>query len=38
MGCTEITCLIGADDFDKPVFDTTMIHVEEAFEMACADG
>lgn len=34
MGCTEITTLIGADDFDKPVFDTTRIHVEEAFELA----
>ncbi len=34
MGCTEITTLIGADDFDQPVFDTTRIHVEEAFETA----
>lgn len=34
MGCTEITTLIGQPDFDEPVFDTTMIHVEEAFELA----
>lgn len=34
LGCTEITMLIGQDHFDKPVFDTTMIHVEEAFKAA----
>ncbi|MCB1720774.1 MAG: aspartate/glutamate racemase family protein [Rhodospirillales bacterium] len=34
MGCTEITTLIGPGDFTQPVFDTTRIHVEEAFEMA----
>lgn len=34
MGCTEITTLIDQNDFDKPVFDTTLIHVEEAFELA----
>ena len=34
MGCTEITMLIGADDFDIPVFDTTRIHAEAAIEFA----
>jgi aspartate racemase len=32
MGCTEITMLIGQDDFDIPVFDTTRIHTEAAVE------
>jgi aspartate racemase len=30
MGCTEITMLIGQQDFDIPVFDTTRIHAEAA--------
>lgn len=34
MGCTEITMLIGQDDFDIPVFDTTRIHAEAAAEFA----
>lgn len=34
MGCTEITMLIGQDDFDLPVFDTTRIHAEAAVEFA----
>ncbi|MBZ9679327.1 MULTISPECIES: aspartate/glutamate racemase family protein [unclassified Mesorhizobium] len=34
MGCTEITMLIGQDDFDIPVFDTTRIHAEAAVEFA----
>ena len=34
MGCTEITILIGQDDFDIPVFDTTRIHAEAAVEFA----
>jgi aspartate racemase len=34
MGCTEITMLIGQDDFDIPVFDTTAIHAEAAVEFA----
>lgn len=38
MGCTEITTLIGQDDFNKPVFDTTMIHVEDAFEKALQEN
>lgn len=37
MGCTEITTLINANDFNHPVFDTTRIHVEEAFEIALED-
>ena len=34
MGCTEITMLIGQDDFDVPVFDTTRIHAEAAVDFA----
>lgn len=34
MGCTEITMLIGQQDLDVPVFDTTRIHVEAAVEFA----
>jgi aspartate racemase len=34
MGCTEITMLIGQQDFDIPVFDTTRIHVAAAVEFA----
>jgi aspartate racemase len=34
MGCTEITMLIGQQDFDIPVFDTTRIHAEAAIAFA----
>ena len=34
MGCTEITMLIGQDDFDMPVFDATRIHAEAAIDFA----
>lgn len=34
MGCTEITMLIGSDDFDIPVFDTTAIHASAAVDFA----
>ncbi|RWK30203.1 aspartate/glutamate racemase family protein [Mesorhizobium sp.] len=34
MGCTEITMLIGQQDFDIPLFDTTHIHAEAAVEFA----
>lgn len=34
MGCTEITMLIGKDDFDIPVFDTTAIHAAAAADFA----
>ncbi len=36
LGCTEITMLIGAEDTDLPVFDTTRIHAEAAMEFALA--
>ena len=32
LGCTEITMLIGADDVEIPVFDTTQIHIQAAAE------
>mgnify|MGYP001041025597 FL=1 len=34
LGCTEITMLIGQDDFDIPVFDTTWIHASAAMDFA----
>jgi len=34
MGCTEITMLIGQEDFDIPVFDTTRLHAEAAVAFA----
>lgn len=34
LGCTEITMLIGQDDFDVPVFDTTFIHAKAAMDFA----
>ena len=37
LGCTEIGMLINQDDFDHPVFDTTAIHIEEAFQAARED-
>jgi aspartate racemase len=36
LGCTEVGMLIGADDTDLPVFDTTRIHVEAAMDQALA--
>ncbi len=36
MGCTEITMLIGAGDFDIPVFDTTAIHAQAAVDFMLA--
>lgn len=38
MGCTEITMLIGQQDFDIPVFDTTAIHAEAAIVFALGDA
>ncbi|WP_428740769.1 aspartate/glutamate racemase family protein [Tenacibaculum sp.] len=32
LGCTEIPMLIGQNDFDFPVFDTTKIHVENIID------
>lgn len=34
LGCTEIPMLIGQNDFDFPVFDTTKIHVESIIDFA----
>jgi aspartate racemase len=34
LGCTEITMLIGPEDLDLPVFDTTRIHCESAMNFA----
>jgi aspartate racemase len=36
LGCTEIPLLIKADDAPVPVFDTAVLHAEEA--LACAIG
>lgn len=38
LGCTEITMLIGQDDFDLPVFDTTWIHSKAAMDFALGDN
>ena len=34
LGCTEVCMLIGPDDVDLPVFDTTRIHAEHALDFA----
>ena len=34
LGCTEIPLLIGQDDVEVPVFDTTTIHARAAVELA----
>lgn len=36
MGCTEITMLIGQDDTDLPVFDSTWLHAASAVDFALA--
>lgn len=36
MGCTEITMLIGQNDVDLPVFDTTFLHAAAAVDFALA--
>lgn len=33
LGCTEITLLIGPEDCEVPLFDTTRIHVEAALDL-----
>ncbi|HJT98417.1 MAG TPA: aspartate/glutamate racemase family protein [Rhodanobacteraceae bacterium] len=38
LGCTEIGLLVGADDIDVPVFDTTRIHAEAAVDWALGGG
>jgi aspartate racemase len=37
LGCTEIPMLIGQEDTDLPVFDTTAIHAEAAVDWAIRD-
>ena len=34
LGCTEIPLLIGQQDAEIPLFDTTKIHAQAAVEMA----
>jgi aspartate/glutamate racemase len=34
LGCTEIGLLIGAEDADVPIFDTTILHAQRAVELA----
>lgn len=34
LGCTEITLLVKAEDASVPLFDTTLIHAEDAVKMA----
>ena len=36
LGCTELGLLIQAGDTDVPLFDTTVIHAEQAVEAALA--
>lgn len=36
LGCTEITLLIGQDDVELPVFDTTALHAQAAVTLAQA--
>jgi len=37
LGCTEIGLLVGQDDIDAPVFDTTLIHAQVAVEAALGE-
>ena len=34
LGCTEVPLLVGQEDTDTPLFDTTRIHAEAGVEMA----
>jgi aspartate racemase len=36
LGCTEVGLLLGPEDTDLPVFDTTRLHVEKALDVALA--
>ena len=38
FGCTEVGMLIGQDDVDLPVFDTTRIHAAAAMDFALGPG
>ncbi len=37
LGCTEIGLLVGQEDIDIPVFDTTLIHAQVAVDYALGD-
>ncbi|GAB4541956.1 MAG: aspartate/glutamate racemase family protein [Roseibium sp.] len=37
FGCTEIGLLVTAEDFDIPVFDTTVLHARSALDYALAE-
>ncbi|MBQ5755381.1 MAG: aspartate/glutamate racemase family protein, partial [Oscillospiraceae bacterium] len=37
LGCTEIGLLVRKEDTDLPVFDTTVIHVQEALKAALGE-
>ena len=36
LGCTEISLLVGAEDSDLPLYDTTAIHARAAADAALA--
>jgi aspartate racemase len=36
LGCTEVGLLLGPEDTDLPVFDTTRLHVEKVLDVALA--
>jgi aspartate racemase len=36
LGCTEVGLLLGPEDTDLPMFDTTRLHVEKALDVALA--
>ncbi|WP_027134511.1 aspartate/glutamate racemase family protein [Geminicoccus roseus] len=38
LGCTEICMLLGQDDLDCPVLDTTRLHAEHAADLAIGGG
>jgi aspartate racemase len=38
LGCTEIGLLIGQDDTDLPVFDSTILHADAAIDLALSEA
>ena len=38
LGCTEITMLIGENDIDCPIYNTTELHVRKAIELALCNN
>ncbi len=36
LGCTEITLLVGQDDCERPLFDTTRLHALAAVDWSLA--